>query len=106
MWDYFLLDEAKKDFQKLDGSQKKVVLAMLEKLRLNPLPKYKGGYGIPLGNDVTTGNLSGLLKLKARGFGIRIVYELIEQEGISQVIVIGMREEKEVYRAAVKRIKK
>lgn len=106
MWDYLLLSDAKNDFIKLDGSQKKVVLAMLEKLRVNPLPKHKGGYGIPLGNDVTTGNLSRLLKLKARGFGIRIVYELIEVEGISQVIVIGMREEKEVYSTASKRIKR
>ena len=106
MWEYILTREASKDFSRLDGSQKKVALAMLEKLRVNPLPNIKGGYGIPLGNDTTTGNLAGLLKLKARGFGIRIVYELIEEDELSKVIVIGMREDKEVYKSAVKRISK
>lgn len=104
-WDYVLTEEAKKDFKKMDGTQKQIVLAMLEKLRINPLPKFKGGYGIPLGNDTTTGNLSTYLKLKARGFGIRIVYELIEEDGISKVIVIGIREDKKVYKQAVKRIR-
>lgn len=103
MWDFSLIVEAQKDFQKLDGSQKKIVVKMLEKLRENPLPKIRGGYGTPLGNDTSTGNLSGLLKLKARGFGIRIVYELIEVENHSVVIVIGMREDKEVYKIAAKR---
>ena len=82
----------------MDGTQKQIVLAMLEKLRINPLPKFKGGYGIPLGNDTTTGNLSTYLKLKARGFGIRIVYELIEEDGISKVIVIGMTYNRSIYR--------
>ena len=50
-----------------------------------------------------TGNLTGLLKLKARGFGIRIVYELIEEKNRSEVIVIGMREDKEVYKLAINR---
>lgn len=103
MWDYILMDEAKKDFKQLDGSQKKVALAMLEKLRENPLPKYRGGYGSPLGNDASVGNLTGFLKLKARGAGIRIIYELIESKELSQVIVIGMREEKKVYQTAAKR---
>lgn len=105
MWEYSLLKDAQIDFQKLDGSQKKVVIKMLEKLRENPLPKSRGGYGTPLGNDTTSGNLSGLFKLKARGFGIRIVYELVEVENRSEVIVIGMREEKEVYKTAYKRKK-
>lgn len=105
MWDYSLIEAAQKDFQKLDGSQKKIVVKMLEKLRENPLPKSQGGYGTPLSNDTTTGNLSGLFKLKARGFGIRIVYELIEVENHSVVIVIGMREDKEVYKTATKRKK-
>lgn len=105
MWDYSLIKAAQKDFQKLDGSQKKIVVKMLEKLRENPLPKSQGGYGTYLGNDATSGNLSGLLKLKARGFGIRIVYELIEVENRSVVIVIGMREDKEVYKTATNRKK-
>lgn len=105
-WDYLLTKDAENDFKKLDGSQKKFVLAMLEKLRINPLPKSRGGYGTPLGNDSETDNLAGLLKLKARGIGIRVVYRLIEKDEVSHVIVIGMREEKEVYKKAAKRVKK
>ena len=105
MWDFSLIKEAQKDFQKLDDSQKRIVVKMLEKLKENPLPKSRGGYGTPLGNDTTTGNLSGLFKLKARGVGIRLVYELIEVENRSVVIVIGMREDKEVYKTATKRKK-
>lgn len=78
---------------------------MLEKLTENPLPKNSGGYGIPLGNDSTTGDLSDLLKLKARGSGIRIVYQLIEIESHSEVIVIGFREDKELYKIAAKRLR-
>lgn len=106
MWHYVFDKEAVKDYQKLDGSQKKIAYAMLEKLKINPLPKAKGGYGHPLGNDNETGNLSGLLKLKARGSGIRIVYELVEINKTSIIIVIGMREDKEVYKKAAKRRKK
>lgn len=105
MWKYTLIEEAKRDFKKLDGSQRKVALAMLNKLIENPLPNYEGGYGVPLGNHLDTGNLSGFLKLKSRGSGIRIVYELVKEDNLSQVIVIGMREEKEVYKIATKRIK-
>ncbi len=104
-WDYTLIDEAKADFKKLDGSQKRIALAMMEKLRINPLPNFKGGYGTPLGNDSVTGNLSNYLKLKARGSGIRIVYRLYEEDGLSKIIIIGMREDKKVYKEAVKRIK-
>ena len=103
MWEVSLKKEAEKDFRQLDGSQKKIVVKMLEKLVENPLPKNRGGYGTPLGNDSTTGDLSGLLKLKARGSGIRIVYKLIEVENRSEVIVIGMREKKEGYKTAAKR---
>ena len=106
MWRYVLIPEAIKDFKKLDGSQKKVALAMLEKLEVNPLPKALGGYGALLGNDIESGDLTGFLKLKARGAGLRIVYKLEEYEGYSKVIVIGVREDKSVYKNAVRRIKK
>ena len=78
---------------------------MLEKLRINPLPKSRDGYGTPLGNDSETGNLAGLLKLKARGIGIRVVYRLIEKDEVSHVIAIGMREEKKFIRKQQKELK-
>ena len=106
MWIYELSDDAKADFSKFDGSQKKYILALLKKLEENPLPRQNGGYGHPLGNNNETGNLSGYLKLKARGCGIRIVYRLIIEDQLSKVIVIGMREDKDVYKTAVKRIQK
>lgn len=51
------------------------------------------------GND-----LSGYLKIKLRGAGLRIVYQLIRQGDDMLVIVIGAREDEEVYETAQKRI--
>ena len=82
------------------------MLKMIKKLSLNPLPISRGGYAHPLGNNDKTGNLTGLYKLKSRGSGIRIVYELVEEAFETKIIIIGMREEYEVYKNALKRLKK
>lgn len=55
--------------RKLDGSQK----ILIQKVCQNPLPENEGGYGKLLGNKNNT-NLSGFLKVKLRGAGLRIVY--------------------------------
>lgn len=104
-WKIVFSDFAKKDYKDLDGDQKKHVVKMLKKLASNPLPIFKGGYGHPLGNNEKTGNLTGLYKLKSRGSGLRIVYELIEDAYETKIIIIGMREDHEVYKEAVKRLK-
>lgn len=71
----------------------------------NPLPETEGGYGKLLGNKNNI-NLSGFLKIKLRRAGLRIVYQLIRQDDDMLVIVIGAREDDEVYEIAGKRITK
>ena len=69
------------------------------------MPKTEGGYGAPL---VNKGNrdLTNFLKIKIRKAGIRIVYKLIQTETTMLVIVIGMREDDDVYEVALKRAEK
>lgn len=105
VWGLDFYPEADADFSKLDNSQKKLVIKALRKLKENPLPKSKGGYGEELRNQNGI-NLAGYLKLKLRGSGIRIVYDVKEEAGKSYVIVIGMREDKKVYKTAARRVEK
>lgn len=102
-WEYRLIPEAVKDLKKLDGSQRKQVIKALDKLMTNPLPKSEGGYGSPLGNKNGV-DLTGFLKIKLRGAGLRIVYKLVRIEGVAYVIIIEARAEAEVYESAKRRI--
>ena len=95
------IPEAQQDFDRLDGSQKKIVRKAIEKVRQNPLP-VEGDYGKPLGNK-DGHNLTGLLKIKILAAGIRIVYKLEPQGEIMVLVVIGMRGDDEVYEIAEKR---
>ena len=74
------------------------------KVAQNPRPQSEGGYGKPLGNK--GGNdLTGLLKIKYRDIGIRVVYKLVEDELTHEmfVLVISARADNEVYDIAGKR---
>lgn len=104
-WNVKYLPEALDDFRKLDGSQKILVRKAIQKVCQNLLPETEGGYGKLLGNKSST-NLTGFLKIKLRGAGLRIVYQLIRQGDYMLVIVIGVREDEEVYEIAQKRISK
>ena len=104
-WNVKYLPEALDDFRKLDGNQKILVRKAIQKVCQNPLPETEGGYGKLLGNKSST-NLTGFLKIKLRGAGLRIVYQLIRQGDYMLVIVIGVREDEEVYEIAQKRISK
>lgn len=95
--------DAKKDFLNLDGSQKPQVAKAIKKVQQNPLPDYEGGYGKPLGNKGGK-DLHGLLKIKLKKLGLRIVYELIRQDDVMKIIVISLRSDNEVYETAAKRI--
>ena len=101
IWDVDYIPEAQQDFDRLDGSQKKIVRKAIEKVRQNPLP-VEGDYGKPLGNK-DGHNLTGLLKIKILAAGIRIVYKLEPQGEIMVLVVIGMRGDDEVYEIAEKR---
>ena len=94
--------EAKRDIDKLDGSQRIIVKKAIKKILTNPLPVSEGGYGKPLGNK-SGNNLTGLFKVKLKKQGIRIVYELVRTEKIMYVIVVGVRADNEVYDLAGKR---
>lgn len=102
MWNVSFIAEAQSDFDKLDGSARLKVAKALEKVRQNPLPASRGGYGKPLGNKAGF-DLTGLLKVKLKNAGIRIVYRLEERDGAMQVVVIGIRDDMDVYRTASKR---
>ena len=68
-WKIEFTPEALKDFESLDGSQRKLVVKALNKVSLNPLPEQLGRYGKTLGNHSDT-NLHGFLKIKLRSSGI------------------------------------
>lgn len=93
---------AERDMAQLDDSQRRLVIKALEKVRTNPLPQSRGGYGKPLGSKAGL-NLTGYSKIKLRGSGIRIVYRLAEIAGKMAVVVVGSRADDEAYRLAAKR---
>ena len=101
-WKIKYLPEAERDLEKLDGSPRKAVLKAIKKVSENPLPVSEGGYGKPLGNKGGN-NLTGLMKIKLRSAGIRIVYKIIRQDNDMYIIVIGAREDDEVYDIAQQR---
>lgn len=103
-WSVEYLPEAEKDYSKLDGSQRIVVRKAIAKLQQNPLPANEGGYGKPLGNH-NNSQLSGLLKVKIKSAGLRIVYGLKRIEHRIVIVVIGIRADSEVYTIASNRKK-
>lgn len=102
-WDIEFLPEAADDMKKLDGSVRPQVLKGIQKVSQNPLPE--GGYGKPLGNRPEAG-LSGLMKIKFKKIGIRVVYKTEIVKGVMKIIIISARVDNRVYEEAEKRRKK
>lgn len=102
-WDVRYLPEVETDLKKLDHSQIVAVRKAINKVKTNPLPKSEGGYGNPLGHKKGN-NLTGFFKIKLLKEGIRVVYKLIRTETAMVIIVVGIREDEEVYDIARKRI--
>lgn len=98
-WVVKYLPEADKDLDNLSRRQQVLVKKAVKKVQENPLPQNEGGYGKPLGHKRGL-NLTNLLKIKLRGEGIRIVYKLVKTESQMLVIVVGIREDDEVYELA------
>jgi len=92
-----LLEAAADDFRSFDGSVKKLVAKQLKKLETSP------HLGEPLGN-VRGLDLTGYYKMYAVHKSIQIVYRIIEQEIIVEVIGFGKRADFEVYVDAAKRL--
>ena len=98
-WSILYLPEADKDLDCLSHAQQALVKKAIAKVQGNPLPQSEGGYGKPLGHKHGL-NLTNLLKIKLRGAGIRIVYKLVKTESQMLIIVVGLREDEEVYEIA------
>ena len=104
-WDIQYFPDARRDLRELDGSQRILIRKAIERISGNPLPLSEGGYGKPLGNKGGA-NLSGLLKIKLKSAGLRVVCFLRRTEAGMTVVVIGAREGAEVYKVAQERMKK
>ena len=104
-WKIEYLNEAKKDLEKQDHSVQLQVLKGIRKVAENPVSIYDGGYGKPLGNKQGL-NLAGLMKIKFRDLGIRVVYKVEYTDTVMRIIVISARNDNDVYMLAEKRKKK
>lgn len=94
-----LTDDAAADFRMLDGSVKFQVAKQLKKLEGAP------HLGQALGN-MRGCDLTGYYKLYAVKKSIRIVYRIVEEEVIVEVIGVGKRADFEVYADVAKRLLK
>jgi mRNA interferase RelE/StbE len=92
-----LTAEAANDFRHPDGSVKRQVARQLKKLETSP------HLGEPLGNR-TGFDLTGYYKLYAANKAIRIVYRIVEDEVIVEVVGIGRRADFEVYADVARRL--
>ena len=101
-WTVTYLDAAVDDLKRLKEPRVSHVRKAINKAAENPLPFTEGGYGKPLGNNRGQ-SLSGLLKLKLRGDGIRVVYALERDEHLMSILVISVRDNMQVYETAARR---
>lgn len=99
-WKIRITDEAKKDYIKIEGSIRRQVLAGIVKVSQAPLPS-PNGYGKALGNK-NGNNLTGFFKIKYRGIGIRVVYTLVVDNMVMNIVVISPRDDNYCYDLAVK----
>ena len=100
------LDEARDEYDRLDGSVKIQVIKAINKISENPVVSTEGGLGKPLGNKGTT-DLTGLGKIKLKKTGSRIVYKPVKKGNTGMVvIIIAARADNEVYLEAQRRIEK
>ncbi len=104
-WSIEFLPEAQDDLNKLDGSVKPQILKGIRRVSQNPLPDSSGGYGKPLGNQSGT-DLSGLMKIKFKKVGIRVVYKIENDLNVMKIVIISARTDNQVYEEAEKRRKK
>jgi len=102
-WEIKFLQEAEKDRDALESSVRSHVDKAIGKVSQNPLPKSEGGYGSPLGHKHGR-NLTGLLRIKLKKSGIRVVYKLVREKETMRIVVIAARADSEVYEIAGDRI--
>lgn len=87
------IEEALKEYKKLDGSTKKFVNVAISKIEQKALD---------IGEELHNTNdskLAGCRRIKLRKIGIRIVYRVIDEKvEIAEIIAIGKREDSRVYK--------
>lgn len=101
-WDIIYSPDAFRDLSRLSGGVQSRVIDAIERVSRNPLPQREGGYGVELGKKNGI-DLSGLLKIKLKKSGVRVVYKLKRDEKGMKIVVIGMRANSEVCKEAAKR---
>lgn len=104
IWSIKISKEAQKEYKSLDKGARLQVLAGILKVSKNPLPNPQG-YGKPLGNKHGK-NLTGFFKIKYKNIGIRVVYTLVTENHVMNVIVVSERGEDYCYEIAVKLFEK
>ena len=88
--------DAAREISELDNRQKLLVLKQIKKLSLTP------GNGKKLGNKQGH-DLTGYRKMYADRKKIRIVYKIVEEKILVQIIAIGKRDNLKVYKKAANR---
>ncbi|MFJ1626417.1 type II toxin-antitoxin system RelE family toxin [Marinilactibacillus psychrotolerans] len=89
------IEEAIQDFKKLDRSQQILIRKSILKIEK---------YGMQVG-EALRGELAGCRKLKHKKAGLRVVFrETKNGLEIIQILAIGKRSDKEVYKSATKRL--
>ncbi len=104
MWIVKFSPEAIKDIAKFDNGVKKLIFKGVAKVRKSPMPA-PDGYGKPLGNK-RGNNLNGFFKIKYKDIGIRVVYTLVRDESVMNVIVVSERDNEYCYELTGKLYKK
>lgn len=102
MWTVKFIPEAEKEFSELDRGFKKQVIIGITKVSQNPLPSTEGGYGKTLGSKNNL-ELSGFFKIKFRSIAIRVVYTLVREEHVMNIVVVNKRDEDKCYELADQR---
>lgn len=99
-FDIVFIEDAKEDYRKLDGSEKKYVDIALAKIQWR---------ADELGEKLTKkgdSNLIGCKKIKFRKIGIRIVFRITgDHVEIVEIISIGKDRNDEIYKNATKRLR-
>lgn len=103
MWRVEYLKVARRDLERLDPYNRKLILKAIQKAAERPLPP-PDGIGKPLGNHASA-KLSGFYKIKLKNLGYRVVYQLIIEGGVMRIIVISVRDDEAVYKEAERRIR-
>ncbi|HEL1717187.1 TPA: type II toxin-antitoxin system RelE/ParE family toxin [Streptococcus suis] len=94
-FELLFLEEAKKDYDKLDNSQKIHVNKSFQKI------KAVGGQA----GEALRGRLKGYRKIKHRRLGLRVIFRQLEDRiEIIEIVAIGKRSDNEIYQIAESRI--